>query len=80
MTRLQLLQRFRTVASEIAERDLEEIREQSTIAELGMDSLSTLELVGCFERELHLHIPNESLNGVRTIGDFLDVVESHRST
>lgn len=72
----QLVGRFRELASEIAERDFSEIDEATLIADLGLDSLSTLELVGCFERELGVFVPSEDLADVMRVGDLVRLLES----
>ena len=46
MTRAELLQIFRSTASEIAEKDLSTVDENGAIAELGIDSLELLEVIG----------------------------------
>jgi acyl carrier protein len=61
-------------ASEIAEREFDHVAEDTTIADLGMDSLSTLELVGELERELDNRIASEELVDVETIRQLLDLV------
>ncbi len=74
MTKDELVEKFRALASEIAERDLSHVTEEQAIADLGMDSLSTLELVGELEREFGVSLPEEDLVGVRTVKDLLDLV------
>ena len=74
MERIDLVARFRELASEIAERDFSGIGEDTLIADLGLDSLSTLELVGCFERELDLYVPSEELADVTHVRDLLSLL------
>ncbi|HJK95506.1 MAG TPA: acyl carrier protein [Polyangiaceae bacterium LLY-WYZ-15_(1-7)] len=76
MDRTKLLVFFHAEASEIAERDLGHATEDTLIADLGLDSLSVLELVGSLERELALELPTEALDGVETIGQLFDVIEA----
>ena len=78
-SRNQLLDVFRTTATEVAEKDFNGVAESSTIAELGIDSLGMLEIIGCLERELRIHIPDESLAGIVTVKDLLNAVESRQS-
>ena len=54
MTRPELLQIFRSSASEIAEKDLSKVDENGVIAELGIDSLELLEVIGGLERDAQL--------------------------
>lgn len=75
MKRLQLIGLFRDVASEIAEKDLSTVQEDSSIADLGIDSLAMLELVGTMERELSIRVPDEQLVGLQTVRQLLELVE-----
>lgn len=75
MERAKLLDMFRTMATEIAEKDFSHVGEDDVIAELGMDSLATLELVGAMERDLGVQIPDDQLVGIQTVRQLLDLVE-----
>jgi len=75
MTRPDLIQIFQKMASEIAEKDFSNVKEEATIASLGIDSLGMLELVGEMERQLSVQIPDEQLVGIQTVKQLLDLVE-----
>lgn len=75
MQRPQLIELFRDLASEIAERDYSFVQEESPIAELGIDSLAMLELVGTMERQLCIRVPDEQLVGLVTVRELLQLVE-----
>jgi acyl carrier protein len=75
MERPTLISMFRSLASEIAEKDLSHVQEDSAIADLGIDSLAMLELVGSLERELRIRVPDEQLVGLRTVRQLLELVE-----
>ncbi|MDF2696009.1 MAG: hypothetical protein K0S65_4392 [Labilithrix sp.] len=77
--RIELLNAFRTTATEVAEKDFNTVAETSTIAELGIDSLGMLEIIGSLERELRIQIPDESLAGIVTVKDLLNAVEARQS-
>ncbi len=74
MTRSELFEMFQRMATEIAEKDFTNVTEDSNIQELGLDSLSTLELVGAMERELGVQIPDEQLVGIQTVRQLLELV------
>ena len=74
-TREQLLTMFRTTATEVVEKDFHHVLESTVISELAIDSLGMLEIIGSLERQLRIQIPDESLTGLNTIRDLLDVVE-----
>jgi acyl carrier protein len=71
----RLIDLFRDLASEIAEKDFSFVQEDNAIAELGIDSLAMLELVGTLERQLSVRVPDEKLVGLVTVRQLLDVVE-----
>lgn len=75
MDRSALLEMFTSAASEIAEKDLSAVTEESVIANMGVDSLAMLEVVGEMERELKIQIPDDQLVGIETVKNLLDVVE-----
>lgn len=74
MTRAELLQVFRRNASEIAEKDLSAVDENRAIAELGIDSLELLEIIGALERDLEIRIPDDQLVSIQTVGHLLALV------
>lgn len=75
MKKLKLIDLFRDLASEIAEKDLSSVHEDHTISELGIDSLAMLELVGTMERQLRIQVPDEQLVGLVTVRQLLELVE-----
>lgn len=80
MRHQELIDKFRKMASEIAEQDFGHVTEDDAIADLGMDSLSMLELVGEMEREYDIRIAEEELTGVRTVRQLLELVASRIGT
>ena len=77
-TREQLLQMFRTTATEVVEKDFNHVLETTVISELAIDSLGMLEIIGSLERQLRIQIPDEALTGLTTVRDLLDVVEKRQ--
>jgi acyl carrier protein len=78
--RNELLTVFRATATEVAEKDFHGVAESTSIAELGIDSLGMLEIIGSLERELRIQIPDESLAGIVTVKDLLNAVEARAGT
>jgi acyl carrier protein len=75
-TRSQIIAMVQGFAHEISEREFPPFGESQVISALGMDSLSTLEMVGMIERELSIRLPTEELTDVHTIGLLTDLIES----
>ncbi len=79
LSRAELLSMFHKTAAEIAEKEFKSITEATVISELGIDSLGMLEIVGAMERELKVQIPDESLAGIQTVKDLLELVEKRQA-
>jgi acyl carrier protein len=71
-----LLELFKEVALRVDKRALPQVTRASKIAELGIDSLSVMQIVGELETELGIMIPDEDLVEIETVGDLCDKVES----
>lgn len=78
-SRAELLEVFRQTATEVAEKEFAAISETTAISELGIDSLGMMEIIGSLERELRIHIPNESLAGIETVKDLLNAVQARET-
>ena len=74
-SRAEIIRAIQEYAHEIAEREFPPFTEAQVIAELGMDSLSTLEMVGMIERELNIHLPTDELTDIHTVGELTDLVQ-----
>jgi acyl carrier protein len=73
--RSEIIASIQQYAHEIAEREFAPFNEALVIAELGLDSLSTLEMVGMLERELNVYLPTDQLTDIHTIGQLTDLIE-----
>ncbi len=78
--RASLLALFRSNATDVVEKDMSHVTEDSVIGELGIDSLAVLEIIGSMERALRIRIPDEALTGVETVADLLAVAEVRLAT
>ena len=59
--------------------DEEEVTpDASFVDDLGADSLDTVELVMAFEEEFDLEISDEEAEKIRTVGDVVAYIESHK--
>jgi acyl carrier protein len=67
--KINLLEIFKTVAARVDRRDFPNVTATSVITELGIDSLSMMQIVGEMETELGVMIPDEDLVELITVGD-----------
>ena len=66
---------FKTVAERVDKRSFDDVTRESVITDLGIDSLSMMQIVGEMETELNLQIPDEDLVEIVTVGDLCGKVE-----
>jgi acyl carrier protein len=69
-----LLETFKQVAARVDKRAFPDVTRASVISELGIDSLSMMQIVGEMETELGVMIPDEDLVELVTVGDLCDAV------
>jgi acyl carrier protein len=72
-----LIALFKQVAKEVDKREFRELTGDSVISDLGIDSLSMMQIVGEMELRLDIMIPDEDLVELVTVKDLLAVVERH---
>ena len=58
--------------------DKEITRETDLFNDLGFDSIEAFELVASTEEEFGITIPDEDTEGLKTVGNIVDYIESHR--
>ncbi len=71
-----LLSLFKVVAARVDKREFNNITLDSVITELGIDSLSMMQVVGEMETELGVMIPDEDLVELITVGDLVKKIEA----
>ncbi|MBM4374739.1 MAG: acyl carrier protein [Deltaproteobacteria bacterium] len=70
-----LLPLFKSVAERVDRRSFETVTRESVITDLGIDSLSMMQIVGEMETEFSIQIPDEDLVEIVTVGDLCSKVE-----
>jgi acyl carrier protein len=70
-----LIALFKQVATEVDKREFSDVIGSSVISELGIDSLSMMQIVGEMELRLDIMIPDEDLVELLTVSDLVKVVE-----
>lgn len=75
---MSVLERVKKVVVEQLSVDEAEVTpEASFTADLGADSLDTVELVMAFEEEFGIEIPDEEAEKIATVKDAVNFIESH---
>jgi acyl carrier protein len=77
MTKQEIEEKVRKVLAEQLARDLEEVTPEARFEEdLDADSLDIVEAVLALEEELGVDIPEEEMEGVKTVGQAVDLAAS----
>jgi acyl carrier protein len=71
---IDVVEMFKQAAFEVDNRRLPDLKADTAIASLGMDSVAVMELVAYFEEKLGVRIPDEELGKIRTVRDLRDTV------
>ena len=69
------LETFKIVAERVDKKSFSDVTFESVITDLGIDSLSMMQIVGEMESELDLQIPDEDLVEIVTVGDLCAKIE-----
>ncbi|MDD3420105.1 MAG: acyl carrier protein [Candidatus Gastranaerophilales bacterium] len=73
-----VLERVKKVVVEQLSVDAEQVTENASFtADLGADSLDTVELVMAFEEEFGVEIPDEEAEKITTVKDAVTYIEAH---
>jgi acyl carrier protein len=72
----QAKEEIRKMVAEIAEKPVEEIKDDAKFAEdLGIDSMMALEIVATIEKKYKIVIPEEEIPNIRSLGNVYDLLE-----
>jgi len=71
---VDVVEMFKQAAFEVDNRRLPDLKPQTVITTLGMDSVAIMELVAWFEEKLGVRIPDEQLSKIRTVKDLRDTI------
>ncbi len=70
------LEKLTTIIADQLGIDETTISEDTTLEDLGADSLALVELVMSVEEEFEIQIEDEDMEKFKTVGDVLDYIES----
>ena len=75
-----VFEKVRDIVAEQFDVDSEEVTAESTIIDdLGADSLDVVDLISAVEDEFDVQIPDEKVEGIKTVGDIVAFIESFTS-
>ena len=65
------------IAEQLGVPEADVTNEKAFVADLGADSLDTVELVMAFEEAFEIEIPDEDAEKIRTVQDAVDYIGKH---
>ncbi len=72
----QIIELFKEAVQEIGHGgELGDLSAKSEIAELGLDSVVTLEVIGLMEEKLDIRFTDDDLNGLKSLGDLCALIQ-----
>lgn len=75
-----VFEKVRDIIAEQFDVDTDEVNaESSIIDDLGADSLDVVDLISSVEDEFDVQIPDEKVEGIKTVGDIVAFIESTTS-
>jgi acyl carrier protein len=75
----KIVELFAKAIWEVDQKKIDDLTMDKQIASLGIDSVALLEVIGFIEEELEIHLPEEKLQKVETLGDLADVIAEVRA-
>tara|TARA_Y100001970_G_scaffold132360_1_gene163265 strand:- start:1163 stop:1459 length:297 start_codon:yes stop_codon:yes gene_type:complete len=79
MSQEEIFQKVQTIVSEQLSVDSAEVKSDSNFQnDLGADSLDTVELVMALEEAFDIEIPDETAEGITTVGDAVKFIEEKK--
>ena len=74
-----MLEKLKDLIEDQLDVDVDSITEDSNIQEdLGADSLDIVDLMMAIEEEFDVEIPDEKLEGIKTVGDIAKYIEANK--
>lgn len=70
----EIIQLFKAAVYEVDQKKLGEINVSTEIAQLGLDSVATMEVIGALEEKLSIRFPDEELATLKSVGDLTALV------
>nr|YP_010197004.1 acyl carrier protein [Crassiphycus corneus]UAD84808.1 acyl carrier protein [Crassiphycus corneus] len=71
---LSIFQRVKNIVVKQLGVDINKVSKESTWADLGADSLDTVELVMALEEEFSIEIPDEVADSIKTLNDAVELI------
>ena len=75
----EIVQMFAVAISEVTSKRCDAVSSESVIADLGIDSLGLMQVVGILEDQLGVTLADEDIARIRTVGDIERLITAKRA-
>ena len=76
----EIAEKVKAIIVEKLSVDAADVKDEASFTnDLGADSLDTVELMMGFEKEFDMTIPDEEAQTIKTVGDAINYIESHKA-
>ena len=72
-----VLEIFRQMLAEVEERDFSHVTNATPLADLDIDSVTMMEVIGCIEDELDVTVPDDAFTGAERVADVVAAICAH---
>ena len=74
-----VFEKIKTILADQLDADPDSITMETDISsDLGADSLDVVELIMSIEDEFEIEVPHEQIEGIRTVGDIVNYIQSRQ--
>ena len=70
----EIITMFREAVKEVENKDLDGLALETDLAQLGLDSVATMEVIGVLEERLNVQFPDEDLANLKSLSDLTTLV------
>jgi acyl carrier protein len=70
----EIITMFREAVKEVENKDLDGLALETDLADLGLDSVATMEVIGVLEERLNVQFPDEDLANLKSLSDLTTLV------
>lgn len=74
LTDNEIIALFKAAVYEVDQKQLGAVTVETQIAQLGLDSVATMEVIGALEEKLSVRFPDEELATLKSVGDLTALV------
>lgn len=77
MTHENILTKVKTIVSQLLNIDTDDVEIKSDFyQELGANSLDHVEICMAVEEEFNIHVTDEEMDNIKTVGDLINLIQS----